>query len=62
MIKTAEEIYTENGCNSKRDIIEAMKEYAAQFIDEAARTAVTKGRFNKNLVEKEKQILKEQLK
>lgn len=31
-IKTAEEIYEDNGCNSKRDIIEAMKKYAEQFI------------------------------
>jgi hypothetical protein len=32
LIKSAEQIYEENGCNSKRDIIEAIEEYATYKI------------------------------
>lgn len=41
-MKTAEDIYNETGCNTKRDIIEAMKIYASQFIDAAAEIATVK--------------------
>lgn len=36
---TAEEIYNETGCNTKRDIIEAMKIYASEKVKEALRLA-----------------------
>jgi len=38
-MKTAEQVYEENGCSSKRDIIEAMKVYANSKLDEAASKA-----------------------
>lgn len=38
-MKTAEEILKDCGCNSKREIIEAMKIYANQKLDEAAEKA-----------------------
>lgn len=41
-MKTAEEIYEENGCQSKRDIIDAMQEYANYKLQEAAEKAIVK--------------------
>ena len=38
--KTAEEIYLDNGCNSKRDIIEAMQSYADQEVSNAIEKAL----------------------
>lgn len=38
-IKTAEEIYEEYQCSKKLDILEAMREYATQYIDLAAEEA-----------------------
>lgn len=40
--KTAEEIYLDNGCNSKRDIIEAMQSYADQEVSNAIDKALIK--------------------
>lgn len=44
-MKTAEEVYTENGCNSKREIIEAMKEYAIEVAKEALKNASDNAEF-----------------
>lgn len=38
--KTVEEIYLDNGCNSKRDIIEAMQSYADKQVDKAVEKAL----------------------
>lgn len=38
-MKTAEEIYNQNGCDSKRDIIDAMKEFAIEVSKESLKNA-----------------------
>lgn len=70
-IKTAEERLKEKFWNGKyyeihsgdfSEILDMMNEHAVQFIELAADTAINKGKFNKNLVNKEKEELLKQVK
>ena len=59
-IKTAEEIYEEHGCSKKSEILEAMKEYAEQFIDLVYEQGFSDGRGRSSgwEVNKKESILK----